>query len=126
MSRLWLGVGLLIFLLVLGLVLSALLTTLEAPLQDLLTDAGEAALAGDWEKAEKMSREARAHWDKYWKFCAAVTDHGPMEQMDSGFAALQVYLHQREEGEFAAQCGELSQMAKALGEVHRLSWWNLL
>ncbi len=126
MNRSKIGAWLLLALLVLGAVSAWGMGRFSRPIQNQVAQAGEAALAGDWEKAETLACQARSRWEKYRDFCAALADHEPMENIDGLFAQLEVYRQIRDGENFATVCAQLSQDTKAIGEAHSLTWWNLL
>ena len=126
MKRGWFGAGLLLVLLALGITSSVLMQNFHKPLSQQLEQAGEYALEENWEKAVKIAESAEETWRKLWHFSAAVSDHEPMEQIDSLFAQLEIY---RKAGDclgFANTCASLSRQVEAMGDAHKLSWWNLL
>lgn len=125
MKRCWFGFGLLVVLLLSGLLVTWLMDRIHTPIsQDLIT-AGEYALAGDWEQAEQLSRQARKNWEKNEMLRACFADHEPMEEIDACFAQLEIYCRMREETAFAAACGETARKADAMGEAHGLKWENV-
>lgn len=126
MGRLWLGVGLLILLLLLGLWVSAATADIHRPLAESLRQAEEAALSGDWGTAEACAQDAYARWARTWQLTAAIADHTPMDEIDGLFAQLPVYARVREAEDFSAACAELSRRVRAMGDAHSLTWWNLL
>ncbi len=126
MKRMYFGLGLLAVLLTAGIVLSALFVRIHDPLSDTLEQAQEAALAGDWDRAARITEEAHRGWEKHCHFTAAVADHAPMEEMDAMFSRLEVLCQMEQADEFVSDCAELSRMAAAMAESQKLVWWNLL
>lgn len=126
MIRNKIGAALLIALLVLGALGTWVMEKNHRPIAEALDQASRSALAGDWEKAQRLAREAQDRWEKNWHFSAAFTDHGPMERIDSLFARLEVTRKARERIRFAELCAQLAQEAEGIGEAHGLHWWNLL
>lgn len=126
MKRLWIGVGLLVFFLVMGILLTLSFHRIHAPLSQTLDTASQEAIAGNWETAQSLAATARDRWEKYRKFTAAVADHEPLEEMDALFDQLEHYAVLGWEGEFAALCTQLSSMAAAMEESQALTWWTLL
>ena len=126
MKRIWLGVGLLLVFLVAGWLLTYSFHRIHRPLATVLEQASQEALADNWERACASAADARQHWDKYRNFTAAVADHAPLEEMDALFSQLEVYITLNWQGEFAALCTYLSQMAAAMEESQALTWWTLL
>lgn len=126
MKRLWVGVGLLLILLGVGIFTAVAMRCAHEPVSRQLSQAAQAALAEDWGKAEKLSKAAKEQWQQHWRDTASVADHEPMEEIDSLFAELEVYLEQKEAVHFAACCQSLSTLTKAVGEAHTINWWNLM
>lgn len=126
MKRFWVGVGLLAVLMGIGVITAVSMRYVHAPVAELLSRASRAALTEDWEKAEALSKEAMEQWQQHWHATAALADHEPMEEIDSLFAELEVYLETKEDVHFAACCRNLSTLAKAVGEAHTINWWNLM
>ncbi len=126
MRRLWLGLGILCALLILCGSVSLAMERIHGPISRDLEAAVQAAQAEDWSKAKALTESARARWDIYWYFTAAVADHTPMEELDGLFAELDIYLQEQEMPHFAATCSHLSQLAEAMADSHTPSWWNLL
>ena len=126
MSRMYIGIVLLLFLLVAGILLAFVFDFIHTPLSDTLYAAAEAALADDWPKATALMTQASEEWDKLRHFTATLADHEPLEQTDALFARLRVLSAARERVDFAAACVELAQQATALAQSQALTWWSFL
>ena len=126
MKRGWLGAGILVFFLALGLVVSALAVNAHEPTSDLLQQAAEKTLSGDFEAGITLGMEAQKRWQKQWNGTASIADHGPMDEVDALFAEMEVYAKTGEQPHFAACCKELAQWLEAIAAAHRFSWWNVL
>ena len=126
MKRGWIGAALLAALLLLGIFSSLAMGLFHEPMAELLDRASEYALAENWEQAERLSDLAEDKWEEMWHFSASFADHGPMEEIDSLFAQLEVYRQVRDTVGFAAACASLSRQLEAMGDAHEMSWWNLL
>ena len=126
MKRGWLGAGILVFFLVLGLVISALATKSHTPTSDLLERAAEKTLAGDFETGILLGMEAQKRWKKQWNSTASIADHSPMDEVDALFAEMEVYARSGEQPHFAACCKELARRVRSFADVHRFTWWNVL
>ena len=124
MTRFWLGVGILVSLLFSGLVLGVQMTGLNEDLSQQLSQAAGKALEENWEEAAGLSKQAFRQWKKHRRFAASLTDHEPLEEMDRMFDQLQIYEARRMTTEYAALCKLLSRQTEAMGEEHRLTWWN--
>ncbi len=126
MKRFYFGVVLMLVLLVMSVSLTFCFHRIHAPLADTLVNAAHQALEGNWEQAKELALDARVRWDTYRDFTAAVADHEPMEEMEGLFYQLEVYTNLDLQGQFAAICVQLSQMAAAMEESQILAWWTLL
>lgn len=126
MKHLWIGLSLLLCLLVAGSVSSYGVQRVQKPVTAQLKQAAEAGLREDWEQAEVFFAAAQDRWETYRKFLAAFVEHAPMEEADSLFGELKLYQEAKNPVLFAGVCGRLSQLTQAIGDAHRLSWWNLL
>ncbi len=126
MVRGWLGVGILVAFLVLGLVTMVVMDNDHLPTGELLEQAAEKTLAGSFEEAVSLGMEAKARWERSWKGTATVADHSPMDDVDALFGEMEIYARAGEEPHFAACCQELSQRIQAMASAHRFSWWNVL
>ena len=126
MSRLWIGIGLLVTLLAMGIGLLWGSAVFFEDFSEEIEQAGELALAGNWTEAEKKAEKCRAKWEQYHRFWASFTDHEPVEQVQNLFSQLEVYRMRRLEVDFATVCRNLSHVAEAIDESHGLRWWSVL
>lgn len=126
MGRAWLGVGLLVLFLVLGLWISFSMGGVHQQIAQKLEQAAEQGLSGDLEEGIALARQACSDWEKHWHGTASVADHAPMDEIDGLFAQLEIYGKAGQRADFAAFCSRLSRLVAAVGEAHGLSWWNLL
>ena len=120
------GFILLTALLLAGLLSSWYLGRQQETIAGALEDGAWFALSGEWEKAKQTADAARAQWQNGWNLWAAFGDHTPMEDIDALFSQLKIYAAAGERTEFASTCAELSRHVAAMGEAHRLTWWNVL
>lgn len=126
MKRSWFGAILLILLLGLGIWSQWRAETLNAPIVEALHKAQSAAAAENWEQAEKLIKQAEDHWHSSMDIRAAVCDHTYLEQINAGFASLEVWQDTREATAASALCAELASQIDALIEAQKLSWRNVL
>ena len=126
MNRLWIGIGILVILLALGIGLLWGSMVFFEELSAELTRAGDLALAGNWSDATATAQKCRAQWERYRRFWASFTDHEPVEEMQTLFSQLEVYRQQQLAVDFATVCRHLSQLADAIDESHSLRWWSVL
>ena len=126
MKRSWIGFGLLLVLLILGLLVTWLMKEIHEPVTLALDQAAERIQLGDWSSAEGYFDSARQQWDAWKNVRSCFADHAPVEEIDAGFAELQIYCAARENVAFAAACRELARKVSAVGEAHGLVWRNIL
>ena len=126
MRRTWLGIGLMVILIGLGIFETCKISQLEAPLSELLDAAAQAALEQDLEQTGALLTQAQSQWEGHWDFLAAMTHHGPMEEIDNLFARAESLLQSQAIPELAACCTQISQQVQALADAHRLTLRNLL
>ena len=124
--RFYIGIGILITILCLGLLVSAVITDCQLPMAETLDAAAQAADAGDFQQGITLAREAGEAWHTHWKGVASVADHTPMDEIDGLFARLEVYTETKNAEAFAAYCQQLAKLITATAEAHSFTWWNIL
>ena len=125
MKRLWIGVGVLLVLLALGVGSTAVMEGIPGKLAEDMEKAADVA-ATQWENAKSLADSAREEWDKYEHIIASLTDHEPLEELKGLFSELDISRHWDDRGYFATVCARIASLAEALSESHTLHWWNLL
>lgn len=123
MKRIWIGVGFLVGLLVLGLAVMKITDRQMGEISHTLQQASESR---DWELSVSLAQAAQRNWEENSHLMAALSDHADMDTVDQLFAQLRVYQLHKEETGHAALCAQLSEAVHAFKENHRLTWWNLL
>ena len=124
MKRIWFGAALLGLLLILGILSTALMEDTHLTQAAQLDRAGELAAAGNWKGAEIAFFEAKALWEKRNSIIAGLSDHEPMDQIESCFAQLEVFLKMRDPVSFCGSCRYLSKQLEALGQSHSFNLQN--
>ena len=125
MKRSWIGLGMLLVLLCGSGAVTWAMDRIHEPIAGDLKAAASYALLDDQPEAQKYALRAEEGWKKWAHFRACFADHTPIEEIDAGFAELDIYRLSDEETAFAASCGELARKVEAVGEAHGLVWWNL-
>ena len=123
MKRIWIGVGILLILLAVG-ILAMMLT--DRQLEGAAVALQQAAETRDWDTATALAQEARRDWKQKYRLMAALADHAVLEQIETGFAQLDAYRRRNAESDHAATCAQLSKAIRHLQDSHKLTWWNLL
>lgn len=126
MRRLWIGLGLLLGLLAIGLGLLVFSEGFFREFSANLEEAARLSMAEDWPAAVEKAEKSRAMWQRYYRFFSATTDHEPIEEVQELFARLELYSRERIAVDFSAVCRSLSKLAEAINESHNLRWWSIL
>lgn len=126
MKRFWIGFTVLTLLLASGFTVAFFMGRCHTPISSELAQAAQAAVAGDLELGTDRAEVAHAQWLRCRDFTAAFADHAVIEEIDTLFAEIRVYAQARDSTSFAAVCGHLSELAKAVAESHHPKWQNLL
>lgn len=126
MGRFYLGVGILVLFLILGLWVTYSMNTVHQSVAQTLDEAAGRTLSGNLTEGISLAQQAQAHWQNHWHGTASVADHAPMDEIDGLFAQLQAYGQAGQAGDFAACCARISNLVAAIGEAHGLTWWNFL
>ncbi len=126
MKRSWFGLCLLLALLAGSLAVTWAMDRMHAPVAADLKQAAQAALAGDWDQADRLCLSAAEYWESRNRIRGCLADHGPQEAVDASLAAVEVYRTARERVAFAAACADAARQVEAMGEAHGLYWWNVL
>ena len=124
--RFWYGFGVLVVLMMLGLWTGWAMEQRQNPITADLEQAAQMAMAGDTDRGTALVTKAKTAWERTKILTATAADHGPMEEIESLFAQIQVYARAGEWADFSAYCTRLAQLVAAVGEAHKFSWQNLL
>lgn len=125
MKRSWMGFGLLLVLLLLSILSTWAMVRIHDPIEADLNRAAQRALLENWEDTGRFFRRAKTRWEDWENLRACLADHTPIEEIDAGFALLEVYFEARDDIAFAAASRQLARQTAAVGEAHELVWWNL-
>ena len=126
MIRGWLGVGILVCFLILGLITSSAMDSAHLPTCEMLDQAADKTLRGDFDGGVALGMAAKARWEQQWNSTATVADHSPMDDVDALFSEMEIYAQTGEEPHFAACCRELAQRLEAVAGAHKFNWRNVL
>lgn len=126
MKRLWIGLGVLVFLVCLGFGTTILVQRAQEPISRQLVQASQAALSGSWEQATALFEDSMQRWERWSDAAAVFADQSQLEAADGLFAQIRVYAQRRDATAFAAGCAQLSRLIQALAESQLPNWQNLL
>ena len=122
MWRFLFGVGLLAALLGIGLYSAHAIEKGHAPIAQTLEQAAQASAP----EAKILLEQAKEEWKRHWHGTAALSDHSPMDEIDSLFSQAQAYAWEEHMADFSAFCLRLAQLIRATADEHQLTWWNFL
>lgn len=125
-KRFFLGLGILLTFLVLGLLVSWGMKEVTRPVSEMLEQAEEAVLSGNMEQGADLARQAKGIWESGWNIMALAADHSPMDEIDGLFAQIDYYAREENPWELGACCARVAQLVEAVSEAHAFTWWNLL
>lgn len=126
MNRIWFGAALLAVLLLLGFGSSTWMEKTHFSQAADLSRAAELALEGNWTGAENFAGAARREWNKRRPFVAALSDHGPMDQIEGLFAQLETFAAAQDTVSYSSTCVFLASQLEALGKSHSFNLQNFL
>ena len=126
MVRGWIGLGILLVFLALGVVTCVAMDKAHLPTGELLEQAVEKAVNDDFSGAVELGMQAKARWEKAWNATATMADQSPMDDVDELFAEMEIYACTEEKPHFAACCKELARRIEAIADAHRFRWWSVL
>ena len=124
--RFILGIGILLLVLSLAIGAAMGMRAIHRPAEAALSRAAELTLAGNFEQAVPLAKDAYSRWQKYRGVTAAFADHGPMDDTERLFQEMLIYAQTGEQPHFAACCSQLSAMLKAIYETHGFYLKNIL
>ena len=125
-KRFYLGLGILVLLLALGISTSAIMQVIHEPVAGALYQAADLALEDNLNGALLLSQKAYDRWQDYHSLTASFADHSPMDDTDTLFQEMLVYGQTGEVPHYAACCRQLAVLAEAMYDAHVFSWKNLL
>lgn len=121
MKRFWLGVAIMTLLLALGIGATVATGRSCRPIAQALEQAAQL----DKEQVTALSEEARSTWHRHRRFCAAVSDHEPMEEIDALFEELRIYLRCDDRVHYLECCARLATQIHAIADAQAVNWWNI-
>ena len=126
MGRFLLGLCLLIGLLALCLGIMGFSQETGLPVAQALEQAAEETLSGNFSQGVTLAQKAYDAWRENRQRTAALSDHAPMDTIDSLFSQLKAYAQAGFREDFAALCKGLAKLISSISDAHIPSWWNIL
>ena len=125
-KRFYLGLGILVVFLVLGLLVSWGMKAVTRPVSEKLEKAAEEVLSGNMEQGVTLVQQAKEIWQSGWNTMALAADHSPMDEIDGLFAQIEYFAQGKNQTELGACCVRVAELVEAVSEAHALTWWNLI
>ena len=125
-KRFYLGIGILLVFLLLGLTVSWAMRQVTQPVAQMLEQAAQEVLSGNMEQGILLARQAQTTWQKGWKCVALAADHSPMDEIDGLFAQIGFFAESGNRQELGACCVRVSELVEAVADAHGLTWWNVI
>ena len=125
-KRFYMGLGIQLVFLVLGLVVSWTMRQATQPVLQMLDQATQEVLSGDMEQGILLAQRAQDIWQKGWKTVALAADHSPMDEIDGLFAQIGFFAKAGNRLELGACGARGSELVEAIADAHALTWWNLI
>lgn len=125
MKRSIYGALMLLVLLITGIFTTWFMGSCHKGVVDSLEEAAVFAENGNWNRVQEKLQQAKADWDDRWGISAALSDHEPMEKINSLFAQAEVWTKARDDTAFLDVCARLCEALQAIGEAHSVAWWNI-
>lgn len=125
-KRFYLGVGILVFFFLLGMIVAWGMARIADTAAAFLEQAEEAILSGNVEMGTQLAQRAKWLWEKGWKAMALAADHSPMDEIDGLFAQMNFFVKNGNSVELGACCARVAELVEAISDAHRLTWWNIL
>lgn len=124
--HLYLGLGILLSLLVLGILSYACLRGAVEESERYLMKAAEAARAEDLPSARQYSRQAWNTWKHVWSLAACLVDHEAFQTIDQELEMLQQEQWAEDALAYGEQCLSLAEELHALQDSERVTFYNIL
>jgi hypothetical protein len=123
--RFYLGIGILVLLLVMGIFCGIWVNNTNEQVVQCLTQAEEAIRMGYRDHALSLAHQAEMLWQQAWHRIAVVADHTSMDEIDGLFAQM-AYYAQTDASLFGAGCARVRELVSAVSDGHQFTWWNFL
>ena len=124
--KFYLGLGLLTVALAGCLWIGKGVSNVESTVNHQVTDAQKQGQNGDLSAGVAALKQAKKLWKAHRNGLASISNHGPMDKIDTLIDETLSYGAAGLKEKFLAGCTQLKLLLKSLAEDHRLTWWNLL
>ena len=125
MKRSWIGFGLLAVLLAVSVVVTGFMGRIHEEMVLDLKQSSECARLSDWDNAALFLERANRNWEKWDHLRSCFANHQETEAIDASLSALDVLRQSKDATAYRASCAALTKQVEAMGEAHKLTWWNV-
>ena len=125
MKRSWMGLALLLVLLAASLLVTGFMDRIHEEMALDLQQSAECALLGDWDNVQLFLKRTNRVWEKWDRLRSCFADQKAVEDVDAALAALEIWRQSRDAAAYRAACAALTKQVEAMGEAHKLTWWNV-
>ena len=125
MKRSWIGFGLLAVLLAVSVVVTGFMGRIHEEMALDLKQSSECARLSDWDNAALFLERANRNWEKWDHLRSCFANHQETEAIDASLSALDVLRQSKDATAYQASCAALTKQVEAMGEAHKLTWWNI-
>ena len=119
MKRCWAGVALLVVLLISAWLTGTGMHRRHSFCAEQIEQAAAAALAGNWEEAHLLTARVRSQWERDRSPAAVLTDHAPLDEIDTLLRQLEPAAAHRNSPGYAQLCLQLAQIWEALARDYK-------
>ena len=125
MKRSWMGLALLLVLLAASLLVTGFMDRIHEEMALDLRQSAECALLGDWDNVQLFLKRTNRVWEKWDRLRSCFADQKAVEDVDAALAALEIWRQSKDATAYRASCAALTKQVEAMGEAHKLTWWNV-
>lgn len=126
MRRLWIACAILAVVFAATLYNAYYLNQFTASLTQRLEKAEKYAETGDWEEADRLTKEVRGEWEEHTMYLHILLRHADTDDVNISFREVQEFINCREDGEYSAANARLMVQIELLYEAEQLSMKNVL
>lgn len=126
MKHFYLGLGILMIILALGIIALGLIDRDLGKTADALERAFEASCQGDYDAAQTWAKSARQDWERGYGLTASLVDHAPLDEVNRIFFQMEASCAFGKWDEFARACRELMSLIGGIADREKPLYYNIL
>ena len=125
MKPFWIALSILVAMALLLLFNMNYLTKAVEPLEASLSQAADAAREGDWETAERLTRQVKETWEEHAEYFHYVQNHTDIDEISVLLDESMAYIACQDTGEFVATNARALSTMDKLRDLEQLAAGNL-